>query len=150
MLVFASELKYPLVRQNILTKHQRYALFSSEKSGSRWLIWIKAYHVNQGLNPKLIALCLLFWPTMWLFHVFMRSSHETSNIYLLCKTFRLFGKRRWTKSMRTAGLFFRNNLLPVGKRELVAVFNKNLNKTIALLTHTDTWKSHVSMDNSAL
>lgn len=33
-------------------------------------------------------------------------------------------------------VFFRNNLLPVGKRELVAVFNKNLNKTIALLRHT--------------
>jgi len=28
--------------------------------------------------------------------------------------------------------------LPVGKRELGAVFNKNLNKTIALLRHTQT------------
>ncbi len=32
--------------------------------------------------------------------------------------------------------FLRNNLLPVGQRQLVAVFNKSLNKTIALLTHT--------------
>lgn len=40
------------------------------------------------------------------------------------------------KHMETVDIFFRNNLLPVGKRELVAVFNKNLNKTIALLTHT--------------
>lgn len=28
--------------------------------------------------------------------------------------------------------------MPVGKHELVAVFNKNLNKTIALLRHTQT------------
>lgn len=35
----------------------------------------------------------------------------------------------------------RNNLLPVGKHDLMGVFNKNLNKSIVPLSHTDTWEN---------
>lgn len=80
------------------------------------------------------------------FFSFCRKSHN--NTFTTCFS-------SWihigNNNAQTAEIFFRNNLLPVGKRELVAVFNKNLKQDHSVAhTHTDTWKSHVSMDNSAL
>lgn len=60
--------------------------------------------------------------------IFLQSKYTFHDLY----------KSGEINACRHKKLFFRNNLLPVGKRELVAVFNKNLNKTIALLTHTQT------------